>query len=150
VLTTIARYFNPSEAQILCARLQADGIPASVADDQHMMANWALAGALGGARLQVPEAFAEEAAELVRAYHAGELERDLIAEHPSAAERCPACGGERLDKTVPLGQRALLLASCLAVSVPFPTQASNYRCLDCQTRWRFSDIEAAAGPQQPA
>ena len=145
MLTTIARYFNPSEAQILCARLQAEGIPATVAGDQHMMADWTLMVALGGARLQVPAAFTEQAAELIRAYHAGEVEQDLLAQAPDAAERCPACGSRHLVKRVPVRQRALLLATFLFVAAPFPTQASRYRCSDCGHRWRFSDVDPAHG-----
>ena len=51
MLATVTRYFDPWEAHILCARLVAEGIPASVIGDQHIMANWPMSVALGGAAL---------------------------------------------------------------------------------------------------
>ena len=52
-----ARYVNPIDAQLLVARLQAEGLNARVADADTIYANGALFGslALGGVRVMVPE-----------------------------------------------------------------------------------------------
>lgn len=139
MLTTVGRYFDPWEAHILRARLEAEGIPASVAGDQHIIANWPLSVALGGAALQVPHACLEQAGEIVAAYRTGALERDLIAAHPEAADQCPACGSVEVAGSVPLGQRLLTTAAFLLASAPFPTSASRMRCAACRHRWRYKD-----------
>ena len=40
MLVTLARYFDPWEAHVLRARLESEGIPATVTGDQHIIANW--------------------------------------------------------------------------------------------------------------
>ncbi len=137
MLITIARYFDPWEAHILRARLVAEGIPASVAGEQHMMADWPLSVALGGAALQVPSAHLDQAREVVALYHSGALMAELIAEHPECEDRCPVCGRTDLKATVPHGQRAALIASFLLASAPFPTCASRMQCNSCGHRWTY-------------
>ncbi|MGY0635263.1 putative signal transducing protein [Luteimonas sp. A478] len=137
MLTTVGRYFDPWEAHILRARLEAEGIPASVAGDQHIIANWPLSVALGGAALQVPSAHLAHAQEIVAAYHAGTLSQDLAAEHPEVVDACPACGVAEVVGSVPFGQRALVIATFLIASAPFPTSASRMHCQACGHSWRY-------------
>lgn len=137
MLTTVGRYFDPWEAHILRARLEAEGIPASVIGDQHIIANWPLSVALGGTALQVPQQFAVQAQEVIAAYHAGTYEQDLIAEHPEAVDACPACGAAEIASSVPHRQRALAVATFLFASAPFPTSASDMQCKACGHRWRY-------------
>lgn len=139
MLTTVGRYFDPWEAHILRARLDAEGIPATVIGDQHIIANWPLSVALGGAALQVPSAYLEQAQEIIAAYHAGDFEQDLIAEHPEAADSCPACSSSDVIGSIPLGQLALTIATFLLASAPFPTSASSMRCQACGHCWRYGD-----------
>jgi hypothetical protein len=70
----IARYLEPSEAHILCARLNAMGIPAMACDVQLVQTNslWALA--LGGVSLRVPADFVLHAKEVMAAIERGEFE----------------------------------------------------------------------------
>jgi hypothetical protein len=137
MLVTVGRYFDPWEAQILRARLESEGIPASVAGDHHVVANWPWAIALGGVALQVPDEFLDAAQEIVQAYHDGSLERDLVAEDPQAVERCPVCSSEKIRATVPAGQRALAIATFLMAQAPFPTSASRMQCETCGHRWSY-------------
>lgn len=51
---TIARFDFPYQAQIARAMLDAQGVPAFVADEHTINAQWLYANALGGVRLQVP------------------------------------------------------------------------------------------------
>lgn len=138
MLTTIGRYFDPWEAHILRARLEAEGIAASVAGDQHIMANWPMSVALGGAALQVPGEQVRQAEEILAAYHAGRFEQDLVAEYPDAVDTCPACGAAELSSVVPLSQRALAVATFLFASAPFPTSKTKMRCQACGHRWRYA------------
>ena len=137
MLSTIGRYLDPWEAHVLRARLEAEGIPATVACDQHIMAGWPMAFALGGALLQVPSAFAAQAQGVIEAYHAGALLADLVAEHPEAADRCPACGAEAILQSVPVGQRVLNSVAFLVATSPFPARASRLECRRCGHRWTY-------------
>ena len=137
MLATVGRYFDPWEAHILRARLVAEGIPATVAGDQHMMANWPMSVALGGAALQVPVEFLEQAQELVAAYHSGVLEQELIAADPGVQDRCPSCLGKDFVASIPVGQRALNVATTLLFSIPFSSAASRIECRSCGHHWHY-------------
>ncbi|GAB2668734.1 putative signal transducing protein [Arenimonas aestuarii] len=137
MLSTVGHYFDPWEAHVLRARLESEGIPATVAGDQHIIANWPLSVALGGAVLQVPSAYLGQAREIVADYYAGTLQADLVAAHPEAADACPACGEAQVVGTVPFGQRALAVATFLFATAPFPTRASRLRCQTCGHAWRY-------------
>jgi Putative prokaryotic signal transducing protein len=60
-LVTLTRYFNATQAHILRARLEAENIPAFVFDEHMVTANWFLSPMIGGARVQVPQAFIQQA-----------------------------------------------------------------------------------------
>lgn len=139
MLVTIGRYLDPWEAQVLRARLEAEGVPATLMGDQHAVANWPIATGLGGVALQVPEAFLTRAREVIDAYEAGELAADLAVEHPEAVDRCPRCDGTDLARSVPLRQRLLTMLTFFIAGAPFPTRASRLRCRNCGHRWRYGD-----------
>lgn len=145
MLVTLGRYFDPWEAHVLRARLESEGIPATVTGDQHIIANWPLSVALGGAALQVPAACQSEAEAVLASYHAGELQADLVAEQPAAADACPACGAVSPKASVPLRQRLLAVATFLVASAPFPTRASRFQCASCGHAWRYGDNALTPG-----
>lgn len=70
---TVARSLNTSTMHILRARLEAEGIPAFVADGNMNQVVSLLSVATGGARLQVPSAFAEAARKIIAAINSGAL-----------------------------------------------------------------------------
>ena len=137
MLKTVGRYFDPWEAYILQGRLEAEGIPASVANAQHILANWPLSVALGGAVLQVAGADLQRAEAIIAEYYAGVFENGLLAENPDAADTCPACGSADISGSVPHRQRALTVATFLLASAPFPTRASRMECATCGNHWRY-------------
>lgn len=137
MLSTIGHYFDPWEAHVLRARLESEGVPATVAGDQHIIANWPLSVALGGAVLQVPSAYLAQAQQILAEYYAGDLKADLVAEHPDAADACPACGAAEIDGSVPVGQRVLAVATFLFATAPFPTRSSRLHCRACGHAWRY-------------
>lgn len=73
-LITLQAHLEPLEAQILRARLQADGIPAYLLGDQHVQANWLHAIALGGVRLQVRARDEVQAVRILEALQRGDYE----------------------------------------------------------------------------
>ena len=90
MLVTVARYSLPYEAHIARALLDSEGIPAFVADEHTINMQWLYSDALGGVRLQVPEAFAEAAASILNE----DREQDLAEEAGESAQACPHCGSQ--------------------------------------------------------
>jgi hypothetical protein len=78
-----------------------------------------------------------QAREILVAYQAGTLEHDLIAQEAAAADNCPSCGATTLHRSIPLKQRALVLATFLLASAPFPTRESQIQCRSCGHRWSY-------------
>jgi len=72
-LKIVARYLTPTEAHMLCACLQAAGVPAEAGDTNLVQAHSLLAGAVGGACLRVPEQFVPEAMQVIAAFKRGEF-----------------------------------------------------------------------------
>lgn len=73
---TIERFLDPWEAHVVKARLVAEGIDATVSNDQ-LATDWPIAFAVGGAALRVPDADAARAREVLAAYRRGDFARDL-------------------------------------------------------------------------
>jgi tetratricopeptide (TPR) repeat protein len=75
-LTTVARFSFPVEAYLARTRLEWAGIPAFVADDRTVMANWLYSNAIGGVRLRVRECDVETAREILSSMDHDSLEDD--------------------------------------------------------------------------
>ncbi len=137
MLATIARFLDPVEAQVVRARLESEGIAASVAGYQHALADWTLLPALGGASLQVPAAQATLALEVLQDYRSGTLEADLLEQHPATARAaCPHCGSTGAMRLPSLRHRVRAAVLALGLGIPAPVDASERRCRDCGKRWR--------------
>ena len=71
-LVTIARVLTPAEAEILRGRLEAEGVPAVVADAQTVQALSLMALAVGGVRVLVPASYADRAMAIVKGVEKGD------------------------------------------------------------------------------
>ena len=71
-LVTLRSDLDPTEAYILKARLEADGIRAYLLGAEHVQADWTVAIALGGVRLQVRARDQQAAANILAAMERGE------------------------------------------------------------------------------
>ncbi|WP_052772939.1 DUF2007 domain-containing protein [Luteimonas sp. FCS-9] len=67
----VARYTDPLEAQLVCGRLQAEGIDAFVGDEHTALANWGWRLAIGGVKVHVPDADAARARAIIADLDAG-------------------------------------------------------------------------------
>lgn len=72
----VARYLTPTEAYIMCARLQAEGIPAETGDTHFVQAQPLFSTAVGGACIRVPLEFVTQALEVVDAFNRGDFQLD--------------------------------------------------------------------------
>ncbi|WP_193074104.1 DUF2007 domain-containing protein [Pseudomonas sp. FME51] len=125
MLITIARYSLPYEAHIAKSRLDSEGVPAFVADEHTINMQWLLSDALGGVRLQVPEAHVDAALAIL----AEDREQDLIDEQGVDTTPCPRCGSEDTEYHQ-IGRRWAFLAF-LGLDFPLFPVKDGVRCRQC-------------------
>ncbi len=104
------------------ARLDADGIPATVALANHATADWPMSLALGGTLVQVPAGFLEQSRQILSDYHAGILEDELNEVMDLQKEHCPRCGSMDFNRTMRKRHRMFTIFIALFFG-PFPTRA---------------------------
>ena len=73
---TVGAYNNPIEAHLARGRLEVEGIPALLAHEHHVWANWVYSQALGGVKVQVPAEHAVAAAKILDAHNRGHVHGD--------------------------------------------------------------------------
>ena len=98
MLVTVAAFREPWEAHMFCARLQAEGIPALIAHENHSWNNWPISNALGGVKVQVPAAELEAAPAVERACRDGDyynMIADASVDEPDGF-KCPNCGSHEI------------------------------------------------------
>lgn len=135
MLVTCANFYDPVEAQVVRARLEAEGIPATVADDHMIHANRPLSVALGGAKLQVPEECLADALLVMENYFSGAFSADVDAETGTEPLKCPKCLGSSIKRSVPASQKALAIGVYLASGATVSTRESLFQCQDCALEW---------------
>ncbi len=81
-LVTVARVTEVWEAHIVRARLQAEGLLATIADEHLMSMDWLYSNAIGGVRVQVPASEQSHALSIIAAVARGDyaLSEDSINE----------------------------------------------------------------------
>lgn len=125
VMVTIITVNWIIEADAICARLEASGIPALIPDQGAVAINPLLANAVGGIRIQVEESDAERAREILR----DDLkwaERGMFA--------CPACQSDRVEYERVSKRFAYL--SLLLLGFPLLWVRRVYTCKACGHSWK--------------
>jgi hypothetical protein len=75
-LMVVARFFSPTDAFMLQSCLEANGVPAVVADAHLVQANQFLTTAVGGVRVLVPQSHFAQGMAVRKAFEAGEFQID--------------------------------------------------------------------------
>mgnify|MGYP003483773497 CR=1 FL=1 len=75
-LFAVAKCLVPTDAYVLQGCLVASGIPAVVADANHVQADLLIAPALGGVRILVPACYLDEAQRVLDAFERGDYAID--------------------------------------------------------------------------
>jgi hypothetical protein len=132
---TVYKTMSLSEAQLLRARLAAEGIPPYVADEHTVQTDQLLAPAMGGFRVRVLREQADEARQLLSAFQAGGLALD-DGEPPAEAIAAP---------TAPLWNPDLAAALSIVFTPVFGAvlHALNWKALRDERRARTAWIWAA-------
>lgn len=127
-LITVDRFLHPTDAHIAAGKLESEGIPVYLLGINHASANWLIANALGGIRLQVPHRFAEAAREI--------LSVEVSVEEVET-DRCPDCGSSNST-----GHTTAWKISLLAIhlfNLPLPWGKGRRHCNDCGRTWKPRD-----------
>lgn len=95
-MITVARYSLAIEAHVDRAKLESEGIPAFVADEHTITANWLYSNAMGGVRLQVPNSCANSAREILATDHT----ESLVTEQGFDPLICPNCGSNDVKQII--------------------------------------------------
>ena len=124
-LVTIASFSFPYEANLAKASLEAAGIPAFVADEHTINMQWLYSHAMGGVRVQVPRAFAEEAYLLLQA----DFSDSVADKEELRVPTCPACGSSNCQT----GSKNRVPAFLVFFLFGIPLLFSQYgiQCDDC-------------------
>jgi len=135
---TVRTYRDLSAAYVARAYLEAAGIPCVLRDENMIRANWFLSNAIGGARLQVPSAYAEAANEKLSQPIPSSFEDGTGQEF--AQPVCPKCGSldvveDDMDRKIKAASVTMFpLATPALSALPF-TPNADWKCLVCGCRW---------------
>ncbi|HJU07228.1 MAG TPA: hypothetical protein VJ727_01945 [Rhodanobacteraceae bacterium] len=133
----VARYISPWDAYLACGRLNAEGVHAWIAYDQHVWADWRFSTALGGVRIVTTIARAAEAKIVLAAHDCGEYESCLSGDDlEAAALRCPICNSTDIQ-TKRFGSLVPLLLFLFLFAVIFPVRRDRHHCRNCGRNWRY-------------
>jgi hypothetical protein len=136
----VGTFSHPTAAHVARARLESEGIPCTIQDENVSGVQWLYSQAIGGTKLCVPRERAEEATRILARDDSALLEGIAEAHLPQAADEvCPRCG-ESLSEPSRLGFRSRALS--LLVGFPFVLWRRFARCGHCGYRWRRGSAAA--------
>jgi hypothetical protein len=121
---------SPWAAHVSRALLQSEGIPAFLASEHHIWAQWPMSLVLGGVRLLVPLEHGESAKRVIALRDSGELEAALIAQMDSGVVACSRCGSAAFRETRDWFSIAVSSMLLFAGSIIFPPSKVR-QCASC-------------------
>lgn len=140
-LVTIRQFRDLPAALMAKGALEATGIECFLADDNMVRTDWFISNLLGGVKLNVAQADAPAALEVLDQPLTEDLSVEGVGEfHPP---QCPACHStevafEGINKKV-------FLATAVFPHVPIPLPRNSWKCYDCGATWQEENpAEAAA------
>ena len=139
MLTTLTTFREPWQAHLLRTRLEAEGIPASVAHDQHIWVNWPISNAIGGAKVQIPGDEIEHARQVMDRCASGHYKAELVALFGDLDDvACSNCGSQDLRRP-PKMKQIILGISCALIGWPVRMYGPRYHCRKCGAQWDDPD-----------
>jgi len=133
-LVTVESFTNPWDAHVTRGLLESEGIPATLASEHHVWANWPFSLALGGVCLEVPREFAARAHDVLRRLRDGEYQAVLEEQQDVQTSRCERCGSAELRDVRSIWSVLLLVATIGLSGVIFPPHIKGWKCMACGNR----------------
>jgi hypothetical protein len=137
-LITVDRFTTPWEAHIVRGLLESEGVPAWLADEHQIGANWRMSQAFGGVRLQVPASYHAQALDVLAALRNGEYLSALEAQLQIPPNRCPTCSSIDIRLLRSPSSVAFVIALFLFVGFFFPPAIGGQGCNGCGARFKYS------------
>lgn len=135
-LKTVESFTDPMDAHLAKGRLEAEGIPASVAHENHIWANWMLSHALGGVKVQVAESNIDAAKVILKQHLNGEFEDSLNQEfNDIEVNSCPNCGATEYVSSASLFSKIMLILTFGLFGVIYKIRKENHKCTKCECKW---------------
>ena len=116
-MKTVAAYSKPEEAYLAKARLESDGINASIRDDVTVSLCWLYSNAIGGVKVEVEDDDYDRAREVL-----------ALPKVNAGLLRCPHCGSDE----VRLRELSPLAAICIGIGFILPFRSRKADCLSCR------------------
>lgn len=139
-LVTVWNFFEPMEAHIAKARLEAEGIKCVLSDENFVGTYWLLSGMAGGVKLKVGECDAEMARQILAAKEEVVQEQTEVQDEAEQRDEnsgellCPKCGSDLVEYEK--YSRKMFFLGVLFFRIPVFFPKDSYRCLDCGHVWR--------------
>ncbi len=131
-LITIATFPDAVKAQIIRGRLEAEGIPAFIADEHTLTNQPFLYMAYGGVRLQVMETDRDQALAILK--NQG-LSSDLEEIPDSQPDQCPNCHSNNVEEVSSGNQSILTFLRNLLTSDKNELKVRRFKCRTCGYNW---------------
>lgn len=134
MIRTVSTYTTATEAYIAKGRLQAEGIPAYIADEHYISAQWTISQALGGVRLQVPTSLESQALKIISEIQKGSyqlpLQKKIIE---SEFTHCPKCNSVNTYQVNWVWKLSFILMFMSVLPLPFSRH--RFKCNNCANSW---------------
>ncbi|MFN8360988.1 MAG: DUF2007 domain-containing protein [Candidatus Kapaibacterium sp.] len=129
-LATVAVVSTVFEADLLCSRLEGEGIRAFIANKNLVGMNWLYSNALGGVRVEVEYHNEQAAREIIALVQAQEFALDPSSDDWGC---CPECGSNRIEF---IQDKRSMAFSWLLAGFPLFFPREEYRCHQCFHVWK--------------
>ena len=138
MLITVGSYSNPIEAHIVRGRLEAEGIFAVVAHENHSWAQWTITLAIGGVKVQVSSEDLEKSLNIIKGLNDGDYSLD-VEEENDWLSLCPQCGSTEKERVNIPWKLSLILI--FMASIPFPYTIYKSKCRNCSHVWKQKELK---------
>ena len=124
----VDRYSDAIAANIVRGRLEAEGIPAVLGNEDLVTLNWLWSQAFGGVVVKVPAELLDAARAIIAAIDHGDYADAMSAETGDVCDQC----GAKLELTNFGVTREIALATTLGLGIPLPFIGPRYVCPKCR------------------
>ena len=133
-LVTIATFPDALKAQIMRGRLEAEGIPAFIADEHTITNQPYLSMAYGGVRLQVMDNYYNQALEIIGTQNPFSILN--AATEQRSTQQCPNCHSEKIEEVNSSAKPSFLtFLRNLLTSRTSEVGVRRFSCHNCGYHW---------------
>ncbi|MDQ3290823.1 MAG: DUF2007 domain-containing protein [Bacteroidota bacterium] len=131
-LITIATFPDAVKAQIMRGRLEAEGIPAFIADEHTLTNQPYLYMAYGGVRLQVTEIDRDKALAIIKTQNPFS---DLETMPDLLSDQCPNCHSNKVEEVSTRNRSILTFLRTLLTTGTDEIKVRRFKCQNCGYNW---------------